>query len=39
MLLVGESINGTRKQVGEAITARDAAFIQAWATEQHAAGA
>jgi 5-methyltetrahydrofolate corrinoid/iron sulfur protein methyltransferase len=39
MLLVGESINGTRKQVGEAITARDAEFIKALASEQDAAGA
>jgi cobalamin-dependent methionine synthase I len=39
MLLVGESINGTRKQVGEAIQARDAEFIKALATDQVAAGA
>jgi 5-methyltetrahydrofolate--homocysteine methyltransferase len=39
MLLVGESINGTRKQVGEAITARDAEFIKALALEQAEAGA
>ena len=39
MLLVGESINGTRKQVGEAITARDAEFIKALAVEQDQAGA
>jgi 5-methyltetrahydrofolate--homocysteine methyltransferase len=39
MLLVGESINGTRKQVGEAIQARDAGFIEALATEQVEAGA
>ena len=39
MLLVGESINGTRKQVGEAIQARDADFIKALATDQVAAGA
>lgn len=34
MLLVGESINGTRKQVGEAIAARDAGFIRSLAAEQ-----
>ena len=28
MLLMGESINGTRKQVAEAIQARDAEFIK-----------
>ena len=39
MLLVGESINGTRKQVGEAITARDADFIKSLAREQDEAGA
>lgn len=39
MLLVGESINGTRKQVGEAISARDAEFIKALAVEQAEAGA
>ena len=39
MLLVGESINGTRKQVGEAITARDAEFIKGLAREQDEAGA
>jgi cobalamin-dependent methionine synthase I len=39
MLLVGESINGTRKQVGEAIQARDAEFIKGLATDQVAAGA
>jgi 5-methyltetrahydrofolate corrinoid/iron sulfur protein methyltransferase len=39
MLLVGESINGTRKQVGEAITARDAEFIKSLAVEQDQAGA
>jgi cobalamin-dependent methionine synthase I len=39
MLLVGESINGTRKQVGEAITARDAGFIHSLAREQDEAGA
>ena len=39
MLLVGESINGTRTQVGAAITARDTAFITTLALEQVAAGA
>jgi cobalamin-dependent methionine synthase I len=39
MLLVGESINGTRKQVAEAIQARDAEFIKALAAEQVEAGA
>jgi hypothetical protein len=39
MLLVGESINGTRKQVGEAITARDAEFIKGLAIDQDKAGA
>ena len=39
MLLMGESINGTRKQVAEAITARDAEFIKLLATDQVDAGA
>jgi len=39
MLLVGESINGTRKGVADAITARDADFIKALAQEQVEAGA
>jgi cobalamin-dependent methionine synthase I len=39
MLLVGESINGTRKQVGEAIFARDTGFIESLAIEQVEAGA
>jgi 5-methyltetrahydrofolate--homocysteine methyltransferase len=39
MLLMGESINGTRKQVAEAIQARDAEFIKGLATEQVEAGA
>jgi 5-methyltetrahydrofolate--homocysteine methyltransferase len=39
MLLVGESINGTRKQVGEAIQSRDADFIKTLATDQVEAGA
>jgi len=39
MLLMGESINGTRKQVAEAIQARDAEFIKTLARDQVAAGA
>ncbi len=39
MFLMGESINGTRKAVGEAIQARDAEFIKALALEQVEAGA
>ena len=39
MLLMGESINGTRKQVGEAIAARDAEFIKTLALDQVNAGA
>ena len=39
MLLMGESINGTRKQVAEAIQARDAEFIKTLATDQIGAGA
>jgi 5-methyltetrahydrofolate--homocysteine methyltransferase len=39
MFLMGESINGTRKQVGDAIQARDAEFIKALAMEQVEAGA
>lgn len=39
MLLVGESINGTRKQVAEAIQSRDAEFIQKLALDQVEAGA
>jgi len=39
MLLVGESINGTRKQVAEAIQARDAEFIKSLALDQVNAGA
>ncbi|HQG53895.1 MAG TPA: dihydropteroate synthase [Thermoleophilia bacterium] len=39
MFLMGESINGTRKQVGDAIQARDAEFIKALALEQAEAGA
>jgi len=39
MLLMGESINGTRKQVGEAIQNRDAEFIKDLALVQVEAGA
>jgi 5-methyltetrahydrofolate corrinoid/iron sulfur protein methyltransferase len=39
MLLMGESINGTRKQVAEAIQNRDAAFVENLAREQVDAGA
>ena len=39
MLLMGESINGTRKQVAEAIQARDAEFIKNLALEKVEAGA
>lgn len=39
MFLMGESINGTRKQVGEAIQARDEAFIRQLALDQAEAGA
>ena len=39
MLLMGESINGTRKAVAEAIQARDAEFIKTLATDQVEAGA
>ena len=39
MLLMGESINGTRKQVAEAIQARDAEFIKTLAIDQVEAGA
>jgi len=39
MLLMGESINGTRKQVAEAIQERDAEFIKTLATDQVEAGA
>jgi 5-methyltetrahydrofolate--homocysteine methyltransferase len=39
MLLMGESINGTRKQVAEAIQARDAEFIKTLAQDQIDAGA
>jgi 5-methyltetrahydrofolate corrinoid/iron sulfur protein methyltransferase len=39
MLLMGESINGTRKQVADAIAARDAEFVKGLALEQVNAGA
>jgi 5-methyltetrahydrofolate--homocysteine methyltransferase len=39
MFLMGESINGTRKQVAEAIQARDESLIRALAEEQASAGA
>lgn len=39
MLLMGESINGTRKQVAEAIQSRDAEFIKNLAQVQIEAGA
>ncbi len=39
MHIIGEKINGTRKRVGEAIVARDAAFIQQLAKAQADAGA
>ena len=39
MLLMGESINGTRKQVAEAIQARDVEFIKTLAKDQVDAGA
>lgn len=38
-MLMGESINGTRKQVGQAIQARDADFVRQLATDQVEAGA
>jgi 5-methyltetrahydrofolate--homocysteine methyltransferase len=39
MLIIGEKINGTLKKVGEAVMARDAAFIQDLALRQVQAGA
>ncbi len=39
MKIIGEKLNGTRKQVKEAILSRDAAFIQKLAADQAAAGA
>ncbi len=39
MLIIGEKINGTLKKVGEAVIARDAAFIQNLALRQVEAGA
>jgi cobalamin-dependent methionine synthase I len=38
MQIIGEKINGTRKRVGEAILAKDAAFIQDLAVRQAEAG-
>jgi 5-methyltetrahydrofolate--homocysteine methyltransferase len=39
MQIIGEKINGTRKRVGAAITAKDADFIRDLATSQAEAGA
>ncbi len=39
MIIIGEKINGTRKQVGVAIRERDTAFIEQLAREQVEAGA
>ncbi len=39
MIVIGELINGTRKQVAEAISARDADFIAELARDQELAGA
>jgi len=39
MLIIGEKINGTRKEVREAVTTRDVAFIQTLARSQVEAGA
>jgi 5-methyltetrahydrofolate--homocysteine methyltransferase len=39
MIIIGELINASRKAVGTAIEARDAAAIQKVAEDQHAAGA
>jgi cobalamin-dependent methionine synthase I len=39
MKIIGEKINGTRKQVKEAVLGRDTAFIQKLAADQAAAGA
>jgi 5-methyltetrahydrofolate--homocysteine methyltransferase len=39
MLIIGEKINGTRKEVREAVTARDVEFIQTLARGQVEAGA
>jgi 5-methyltetrahydrofolate--homocysteine methyltransferase len=39
MIIIGELINASRKAVGAAIEAQDAAAIQKVASEQHAAGA
>ena len=39
MIIIGELINASRKAIGEAIEAQDAATIQKVAEDQHAAGA
>ena len=39
MMIIGEKINGTRKQVGAAIRERDSALIERLALEQVEAGA
>jgi len=39
MIIIGELINASRKAIGSAIEARDAAAIQKVAEDQHAAGA
>ena len=39
MMIIGEKINGTRKQVGVAVRERDAALIERLALEQVEAGA
>ena len=39
MMIIGEKINGTRKQVGAAIRERDAGLIESLALEQVEAGA
>ncbi len=39
MEIIGERINGTRSRVGEAVSGRDAAFIQSLAQRQAEAGA
>jgi 5-methyltetrahydrofolate--homocysteine methyltransferase len=39
MIIIGEKINGTRKKVAEAISARNAALITELAENQHKAGA
>ena len=39
MIIIGELINASRKAIGAAIEARDAAAIQKVASDQNAAGA